>query len=283
MQDRKQSRVLLAKYIELADLVMKFGGHVSFEWPRHCAGWILPELMNFIARWDLYSAPVDGCAAGVISSNGSPIRKPWLFVTSSQQQATALSAFHCTHKPGEHVEAAGKETKNTEIYPLALATAMLESLFPHSGRIPAMTCQPALPSEVHIPKETKVSGFVPSPFMWSEIFEINARRRGTESLEHDELLGCAQAIRGVTNTTDCLSKRTNIAVTKSLTREEITRCPEVQQAIKQEAKGLLDLNTWDQDSHRDKEDLIKEAIRTGIKIIIGDLVILGSIKFVERA
>ena len=100
----------------------------------------------------------------MISSDGYPIRKPWRFVTSSEQQALALEVFKCPHHPHEHVEAAGKETKQTEIYPIALATAMLESLFPHSGRIPAMSCEPALPDE-HIPKETQATGFVPSPFM----------------------------------------------------------------------------------------------------------------------
>ena len=137
-KQRQESRVLFSRFIAIADLVMTLGGHVSFEWPRHCAGWMLPELQSFIRRWDLYAVKVDGCAAGMISSDGYPIRKPWLFVTSNSQQALALQAFKCTHHPREHVEAAGKETKRTEIYPPALATAMLESLFPHSGRIPAI-------------------------------------------------------------------------------------------------------------------------------------------------
>ena len=72
-------------------------------------------------------------------------------------------------------------------------------------------------------------------------------------------------------------------MTKSFTREEIAKCPEVQAAIKKEANGLLVLKTWDEDSHTNKDDLIKDAIRKGIKIIIGDLLILGSIKFFERA
>ena len=56
----------------------------------------------------------------------------------------------------------------------------------------------------------------------------------------------------------------------------------MQAAIRKEAEGLLALKTWDEDSHTEKDDLIKEAIRQDIKIIIGDLLIIGSIKFFKR-
>ena len=46
--------------------------------------------------------------------------------------------FKCTHRPKEHQAAAGKETNLTEIYPLALAIALVESLFPHSLRVPPL-------------------------------------------------------------------------------------------------------------------------------------------------
>eukprot|EP00973_Karenia_brevis_P068769 9560556-Karenia_brevis.AAC.1 len=52
---RRRSRSLLKSFIALADKALRQGGHVSFEWPRYCAGWALPELQRFIARWDLYS------------------------------------------------------------------------------------------------------------------------------------------------------------------------------------------------------------------------------------
>ena len=99
----------------------------------HCAGWTLPELQSFIKKWDLHSGNVDGCAAGMTSSDGHPVKKPWRFITSNEQQALALQVFRCNHHPSEHVKAAGRETKQTEVYPVALAIATLESLFHHSG------------------------------------------------------------------------------------------------------------------------------------------------------
>ena len=38
---RKESRILLSKFIVIADRIVTFGGHVSFEWPRKRAGWAL--------------------------------------------------------------------------------------------------------------------------------------------------------------------------------------------------------------------------------------------------
>ena len=53
-EQRRESRVLLSKLLTIADRVMILGGHISFEWPHHCAGWTLPELQSFIKRWDLH-------------------------------------------------------------------------------------------------------------------------------------------------------------------------------------------------------------------------------------
>eukprot|EP00973_Karenia_brevis_P028618 3945232-Karenia_brevis.AAC.1 len=65
MGKREHSRKLLRKFINLVDHVLESGGHVSLEWPRQCTGWLLPELISFIKKWDLYSVNVDGCRAGM--------------------------------------------------------------------------------------------------------------------------------------------------------------------------------------------------------------------------
>eukprot|EP00973_Karenia_brevis_P020818 2861549-Karenia_brevis.AAC.1 len=59
---RARSRVLLANFIWIADEILKNCGEVSFEWPRYCTGWMLPELVDFICRHNLYTAHIDGCA-----------------------------------------------------------------------------------------------------------------------------------------------------------------------------------------------------------------------------
>ena len=59
---REESVRMVSFFIELATLVMDMGGHISFEWPRRCAGWMIEELVEFIHSAGLYTALADGCA-----------------------------------------------------------------------------------------------------------------------------------------------------------------------------------------------------------------------------
>ena len=82
---RAVSRRMLSRFIYLAEIVLKQGGEVSFEWPRFCTEWQLPELINFIVNWDPYTCAVDGCAFGLKDKDGVPVKKPWQFITSCQR------------------------------------------------------------------------------------------------------------------------------------------------------------------------------------------------------
>ena len=59
---RRKPRKILKNFIRCAEKVLENGGHVAFEWPRGCAGWNLPELVQFIVKHNLYVAEPDGCA-----------------------------------------------------------------------------------------------------------------------------------------------------------------------------------------------------------------------------
>ena len=82
-QRRKKAAAMLRSFIALADLALDYGGEISFEWPRHCLGWLRPEMLRFIERYDLFSVAVDGCAVGMQNSAGEPLLKQWRFITSS--------------------------------------------------------------------------------------------------------------------------------------------------------------------------------------------------------
>jgi len=58
---RRKSRKILKNFIRCAEKVLENGGHVAFEWPRGCAGWNLPELVQFLVKRNLYVAEPDGC------------------------------------------------------------------------------------------------------------------------------------------------------------------------------------------------------------------------------
>ena len=123
---------LLRHFIEIAEAILASGGHISFEWPRHCSGWCRPELIEFIAKHNLYTVNVDGCACGMTDSHGDPILKQWRFITSSERQAKSLSALRCEHPEDfRHAEISGSTTKSTERYPPKLCHTLLSSLFGH--------------------------------------------------------------------------------------------------------------------------------------------------------
>ena len=79
---RKHSRKLLKSFIRVAERALALGGEVSFEWPRNCSGWLLPELVQFISKHGLFTALVDGCAAGLRDKKGRALLKKLRFVTS---------------------------------------------------------------------------------------------------------------------------------------------------------------------------------------------------------
>ena len=67
-----------------------------------------------------------GCAAGLRSEGGIPIKKPWTIATTSGAIHDLLGKFRCPGKDvhPEHAACAGRETKRTENYTLAMADAV---------------------------------------------------------------------------------------------------------------------------------------------------------------
>ena len=147
-EEREQSRKLLMQFIRVAAIVIHAGGEVSFEWPRHAAGWSLPEMIAFIDQFGLLEALFDGCRFGLVSHRGWPMRKPWKIVTTSRRLAGHLSQFRCVHgKEFKHDVVEGQDSRRSAFYPEAMARAMLVSLFPYASAFvaPALPCVPSLP------------------------------------------------------------------------------------------------------------------------------------------
>ena len=113
-------------------------------------------------------------------------------------------------------------------------------------------------------------------------FEISEKGRKGNGLDRDEFLENVQ-LSSTRPAANSMQRTQNVAVTKSLSREEIARCPEVQEVIRKEAEGLIKPRTWDEDSRCEEQDLIDWALKHDFHITISDLLILGSIKFFERA
>lgn len=77
----------------------------------------------------------DGCAVGLKSSTGLPIRKPWTVATSHEELGNRLSQFRCQcttkHQPGR-----GEDLKRTEEYTFRMTDAIHRVLRAH----PAAAC-----------------------------------------------------------------------------------------------------------------------------------------------
>ena len=88
--------------MRLANLVMKFGGTWSFEWPAHCHGWKMPDLQDWFEESTSYHARFDGCRYGLRDKHGNPIKKPWAIMTSCRQLAAKLDGNMCKCPKGTH-------------------------------------------------------------------------------------------------------------------------------------------------------------------------------------
>ena len=70
-------------------------------------------------------------------------------------------------------------------------------------------------------------------------------------------------------------------VTRLLSRKETMSNPAALKAIKAEADGLVNVDTWDLSSVREKTEVVKEAKETGTHIHLGQLMSICSEKFAE--
>ena len=136
---------MLAHALRVADRIIERGGDVSFEWPKSCAGWLLPELVSFQLKHSTYEAVFDGCDFGLVSEENEPIKKGWRVTTTSSTLANNLNQHKCRHdKDFRHCHAKGSKTANTAFYPKAICETIITSLFPEKvhGHVPCIICKP---------------------------------------------------------------------------------------------------------------------------------------------
>ena len=277
---------MLKSFIECAELALSLGGEVSFEWPRHCGGWLRPELISFITKHNLFSVLVDGCATGMTNKDDVPVLKQWRFITSSHRQAVSLGHLRCQHDPDfQHAEISGSTTRGTEEYSLPLCRTMLSSIFGSHGHAPAMPCcKPTVQCE-HREHEVIVPDFGMSPnhmpdypVMWDATLEAPPTVPITPTCSFSNDLGVTpHGSPGLDPyITDAFA-----AVTKVMERREWKGDAKALEAIRAEAAGLLSEGTWLLDTVIEKSDLEDWARAAGKKVHIGDLLLLCSIKFWE--
>ena len=104
--------------------------YVALEWPKGCRYWKLPMVQRVLAKYGMKLYDFDGCAVGLKSTSGIPIRKPWTVATNHEKLGTRLSQFRCKctvkHYPGR-----GEDLKRTEEYTFRMTDAIHQVLRKH--------------------------------------------------------------------------------------------------------------------------------------------------------
>ena len=91
--------------------------------------WKLDEWKQFASSCNLKWVVIDGCAVGLASSTGAPLRKPRCLQTHDIRIINFFSQFVC---PGNHVhaETMGKNAKVSAFYTEKLAQVLIECWHP---------------------------------------------------------------------------------------------------------------------------------------------------------
>ena len=107
-------------------------GTVTFEWPKGCESWQRSDVKQFFDnRPEFMPVEFDGCAVGVQSTRGRPIKKSWRLMTTSKAIVELFSQFQCSHKPHEHDHAVGSQTARTAFYPRQMTVEIARALYPN--------------------------------------------------------------------------------------------------------------------------------------------------------
>jgi hypothetical protein len=88
MTQRLESKKLLRFFFQLAEIILKRGGRVHFEWPSGCSGWHLQELQDFFNSNHFQLAHFNGCMVGGDSF------KPWTVASTDDSLIRCLRQKH---------------------------------------------------------------------------------------------------------------------------------------------------------------------------------------------
>ena len=227
IDDRLKTFARLIKAFRIvARAVIKRGGDVSYEWPTGCSLWSSRAVQDMIAELGMHKAHMHGCAVGLVSKGGLPIKKPWTIATTSPVLHEVVGKLIC---PGQvvHEPCAGAETKRTEEYTDEMAEAVHHAIKEESVSFRARYCEMSMPvvNGEHDEAEKEVMDS-PEP-------------SGHREKVCPEGLWCA-------------------LITKTLAPgDPLLRSPEALAAIAKELAELRKLHVWDEANPKEAKDVAK--------------------------
>ena len=113
-QKRMKSLKIIKGALLLVKDQMEDGGDFHWEWPKDCAAYKLPTVVQSMDELGALEAILFGCAVGMKDKDGKPIAKPWRIKTSSARMAKRLSiGCQGNHK---HAPCMGSQTAAASAY-----------------------------------------------------------------------------------------------------------------------------------------------------------------------
>ena len=92
----KESKRLFSSFTKRAERVLNHNGTVTFEWPRPCSGWKRPDVVAFFEKHPQFMCgDFEGCAVGLTTRDGLPLKKPWRLMTTSQRIKDVFQDKRC--------------------------------------------------------------------------------------------------------------------------------------------------------------------------------------------
>ena len=240
----KTQKYLLG-FLQVAAVVMSNGGEVAIEFPRDSTCWMYTEMQAFQDQFNLKSVCFEGCAFGITSLSGCPLKAPWRMLTTNRRLTQNLSVFECPHDQGTKHEGAHSLWPRISFYPDMFFRTVLVSLYPFAGEfnLPALPCVPSFP-QVHREKDAKPS--IPIDVLMHESGVQEAKVPGL--------------------------------VHRLLDRKEWAGQPGAYEAIKKEKDGSVDVGTWIENEIVSKRDILDWATRTSNVVHFGNLMVILSVK-----
>ena len=243
-QHIRDFKAIWKSFVPIALECNKHGGKVAIEWPTGCSYWKLPEVKGFMSYLCLKQAQCHGCALGLTDKDGKPIKKPWTIATNDANLHKSLNKMQCPGKLAhpEHTRLEGKLTKLSEEY----TDDMVKII--HRAWKQSTACR------VHNNLEHLDHACPAMPTVVNGAPQKHREKHGHKS---DPFLSC---------------------VAKLLNKREVNSNPEAQKVIRDEFRRLADKGTWLNASVKEWDLVATEARKTGVKVHVGRVFGIASLK-----
>ena len=79
----------------LATECLENGGSVAIQWPKNCSYWKSAPVRNFLQKHSMENVVYNGCAVGMVASDGTPSKTSYTVSSTEPRVLEALGTSQC--------------------------------------------------------------------------------------------------------------------------------------------------------------------------------------------